>query len=128
MIADTIPNSHSHSSVNTAKIQNSQRQPSNSYETKMKLKDLAQELDVSVRDLQKDCSKLNIEVSKTNLLEDSDVQKIREYRQAANDAIERRETESGTIVRRRKTNPKTESTAELKTGTTIEQDKIKKNK
>ena len=70
----------------------------------MKIKDLAQELGVSVRDLQKDCSKLNIETTKTNLLEDDDVQKIREYRKAhANDKIEQRETESGVIVRRRKT-------------------------
>lgn len=76
---------------------------------KMKIKDLAQELGINVRDLQKDCSKLNIEISKTNLLEDSDVQKIREYRQAhANDKIEQRETESGVIVRRRKTEPKAE--------------------
>lgn len=41
---------------------------------------------------------------------------------------EQRETESGVIVRRCKANPKAESTAGLKTGTTIEQDKIKKNK
>ncbi len=76
----------------------------------MKIKDLAQELGVSVRDLQKDCSKLNIEITKTNLLEDSDVQKIREYRKAhANDKIEQRETESGVIVRRRKTETKTEA-------------------
>lgn len=76
----------------------------------MKIKDLAQELGVSVRDLQKDCSKLNIETTKTNLLEDDDVQKIREYRKAhANDKIEQRETESGVIVRRRKTEAKTET-------------------
>lgn len=82
---------------------------------KMKIKDLAQELGVNVRELQKDCSKLNIEISKTNLLEDSDVQKIREYRQAhANDTIEQRETESGVIVRRRKAETKTETNTEVK--------------
>lgn len=82
---------------------------------KMKIKDLAQELGVNVRDLQKDCSKLNIEISKTNLLEDSDVQKIREYRQAhANDTIEQRETESGVIVRRRKAETKAEPKTEVK--------------
>lgn len=82
---------------------------------KMKIKDLAQELGVNVRELQKDCSKLNIEISKTNLLEDNDVQKIREYRQAhANDTIEQRETESGVIVRRRKAETKTETNTEVK--------------
>ncbi len=76
---------------------------------KMKIKDLADELGIHPRELQKDCSKLNIEISKTNLLEESDVQKIREYRKAhANDKIEQRETESGVIVRRRKTEPKVE--------------------
>lgn len=82
----------------------------------MKIKDLAQELGVNIRELQKDCSKLNIEISKTNLLEDSDVQKIREYRKAhANDKIEQRETESGVIVRRRKAEPKAEAKAEPQT-------------
>ncbi len=72
---------------------------------KMKIKDLAQELGINVKELQKDCSKLNIEATKSTLTED-DVQKIKEYRQAhANDKIEQRETESGVIVRRRKTEP-----------------------
>lgn len=73
----------------------------------MKIKDLAEELGVNPRDLQKDCSRLNIEIAKNNFLDDSDVQKIREYRKAhANDKIEQRETESGVIVRRRKAEPK----------------------
>lgn len=69
----------------------------------MKIKDLAKELGVQVRDLQKDCGKLNIEAPNANvLLEESDVEKIKAYRQAhANDKIEQRETESGVIVRRR---------------------------
>ncbi len=55
---------------------------------KMKIKDLAQELGINVKELQKDCSKLNIEATKSTLTED-DVQKIKEYRQAhANDKIE----------------------------------------
>lgn len=69
----------------------------------MKIKDLAKELGVQVRDLQKDCGKLNIDAPNANaFLEESDVQKIKEYRQAhANDQIVQRETESGVIVRRR---------------------------
>lgn len=84
---------------------------------KMKIKDLAEELGVNPRDLQKDCSRLNIEIAKNNFLEDSDVQKIRDYRKAhANDKIEQRETESGVIVRRRKAEqPKTETKTAEKT-------------
>lgn len=71
---------------------------------KMKLKDLARELGVQVKDLQKDCGKLNIEVAANAFLEESDVQKIKDYRQAhANDTIERHETGTGVIVRRRNT-------------------------
>ncbi len=87
---------------------------------KMKIKDLAKELGVQVRDLQKDCGKLNIDAPNANaVLEENDIQKIKEYRQAhANDQIVQRETESGVIVRRRNTSagkPETKETAAAET-------------
>lgn len=71
---------------------------------KMKIKDLARELGITPKELQKECGKLNIEATNTNvILAESDVQKIKEYRQAhANDKVEQHETNSGVIVRRRR--------------------------
>ena len=71
---------------------------------KMKIKDLARELGITAKELQKECGKLNIEAPNANfILAENDVQKIKEYREAhANDKIEQHKTTNDVIVRRRR--------------------------
>ncbi len=72
---------------------------------KMKIKDLARELGITAKELQKECGKLNIEAPNANaILSENDVQKIKDYRNAhANDKIEQHKTNNDVIVRRRRT-------------------------